>query len=292
MDSYRGDGLNLYAYVSNNPIMYADPSGHCKEGNSKPEYIENQFSQYDIGDKTLIFANNGQAFLIEIQEWNFSEGKYKGFKFVNPEDYENFGNANKTYVSFKEWASMLIGFTPADTVKDAIDFIKGEDTLTGDKINRWLLGTMIVTPEAIDIAIKKGAKNADEILDVFNKNKNILGIKKAEPNKIINALSKFKGKKMLFGDKTFLLDKSGMKHILERHHPNFWNGSIKKTQSFLDKNMSTDDITNAIHDIMKQNRDTLIERGTKGMYQIKGTYNSVDYVVGFKNGRIGQFYPE
>jgi hypothetical protein len=60
---------------------------------------------------------------------------------------------------------MLIGFTPTDTVKDAIDFIKGEDTITGDKINRWLSGAMIITTEAINIAIKKGAKNADEIVN-------------------------------------------------------------------------------------------------------------------------------
>lgn len=27
-DTYRGDGLNLYAYCGNNPIMHYDPSGH------------------------------------------------------------------------------------------------------------------------------------------------------------------------------------------------------------------------------------------------------------------------
>jgi len=29
-DTYRGDGLNLYAYVANNPIRYVDRSGYAK----------------------------------------------------------------------------------------------------------------------------------------------------------------------------------------------------------------------------------------------------------------------
>ncbi len=30
-DSYRGDGLNLYAYCANNPVVYYDPSGHGQQ---------------------------------------------------------------------------------------------------------------------------------------------------------------------------------------------------------------------------------------------------------------------
>ena len=33
MDTYLGDGLNLYAYVQNNPVRYVDPSGHCSKVN-------------------------------------------------------------------------------------------------------------------------------------------------------------------------------------------------------------------------------------------------------------------
>ena len=32
-DEYRGDGLNLYAFCANNPVMYVDPSGYkCETG--------------------------------------------------------------------------------------------------------------------------------------------------------------------------------------------------------------------------------------------------------------------
>ncbi len=36
-DSYRGDGLNLYAYCANNPVVYFDPSGLNKCPDNQPE---------------------------------------------------------------------------------------------------------------------------------------------------------------------------------------------------------------------------------------------------------------
>ena len=36
-DTYRGDGLNLYAYCHNNPVFYTDPSGNtCPENGKDP----------------------------------------------------------------------------------------------------------------------------------------------------------------------------------------------------------------------------------------------------------------
>lgn len=119
---------------------------------------------------------------------------------------------------------------------------------------------------------------------------NTKGINKANPEKVVNALSNFQSREMTFGNQQFLLDKKGMKHILERHHPEYWNGTVKKSQTFLDKNLSVDDVANIIQSVMKQNRDTLINRGTTGSYQISGTVNGIEYVVGLNKGRIGQLY--
>ncbi len=106
------------------------------------------------------------------------------------------------------------------------------------------------------------------------------------------ALRGWSSERFQFGNQSFLLDKKGMEHILTRHHPKYWDGSVKKTQSFFDSSMSVDDVQGAIGQVMRQNRDTLIQRGSQGMYQIRGNVNGVDYVLGMNRGRVGQFYPE
>ncbi|WP_273575234.1 hypothetical protein [Xenorhabdus anantnagensis] len=56
--------------------------------------------------------------------------------------------------------------------------------------------------------------------------------KKVCKHRVVNQLRSFQGKIYHFGNQTFKLDRKGLKHILERHHPCFWDGSIKDTQSF------------------------------------------------------------
>ncbi|MDC9591592.1 hypothetical protein PSI23_20490 [Xenorhabdus sp. XENO-10] len=115
--------------------------------------------------------------------------------------------------------------------------------------------------------------------------------KKACKHNVVNELRLFQRKVYHFGNQTFQLDRRGMKHILERHHPYFWNGSIKKTQSFLSCDMTVNKIVNAINSIMKKNRNVLLKQGSK-IFQIEGYYKGQLYTVGFENGRIGQFYPK
>ena len=41
-----------------------------------------------------------------------------------------------------------------------------------------------------------------------------------------------------------------------------------------------------------QNRDKLINNPSNSMYQITGTVNGRDYVLGINRGHIAQFYPK
>ena len=82
-----------------------------------------------------------------------------------------------------------------------------------------------------------------------------------------------------------------MQHILTRHHPGMWDGSVRKNQTFFDGRMSVDDVQGAIASVMRQNREALIAQGSSDAYQIRGTVDGVEYVLGVTNGRVGQFYP-
>lgn len=114
--------------------------------------------------------------------------------------------------------------------------------------------------------------------------------------KTANALKDWQSQRYQIGDQTFLLDRKGMAHILERHSPEFWDGSVKTTQTFFGKNMSIDDITDAVGQVINQNRDTLLERGATGAIDdihppVTGTVDGTDYVLGMNRGRVGQFFP-
>jgi hypothetical protein len=135
--------------------------------------------------------------------------------------------------------------------------------------------------------------DSEEIVHIeakINPSKTGESVKKAKPEDVINALENWPSRTFQFGSFVFLLDKKGMKHILQRHHPEFWDGSVKHEQSFFKGKESIDEIANAIGEVLKQNRDKLMEKGANRTYQIEGTYKGVNYVLGINRGRVGQFY--
>ena len=82
--------------------------------------------------------------------------------------------------------------------------------------------------------------------EIINSDSQIENLKPAKPEKVINDLKDYQTKKWNIGGNEIAFDKKGMKHVLERHHPEYWDGSVKETQSFFDKDMSITDIQNKL----------------------------------------------
>ena len=89
-DSYLGDGLNLYAYVKNNPVMYVDPSGHYCE----PKY---ETPQSGVGGEGTSGAPKKQWSTPEVETLNISETGSTGglntkLKWGNPKSVPTYGH--------------------------------------------------------------------------------------------------------------------------------------------------------------------------------------------------------
>jgi hypothetical protein len=81
-----------------------------------------------------------------------------------------------------------------------------------------------------------------------------------------------------------------MKHILQRHHPEFWDGSIKKTQTYFSAKATIEELQNVITSVLKQNRETLATRGAVRAFQVEGTVNGVKYTLGIERGQVKQLF--
>lgn len=82
--------------------------------------------------------------------------------YTDPDGHEPILNdhlyENLTNEEIAEVVSFVIGFTPADGGKDALDLIAGKDIITQQSTNRGVLVVCLFTPEIVDKLLKNGAK--------------------------------------------------------------------------------------------------------------------------------------
>ena len=180
------------------------------------------------------------------------------------------------------------------SLKDKIDFVVKQTELFPTK----------GTSEDFQKEVDQGVAHYVDPADVVGVGRLIKGAQAVKPlteplverlskvasDRVINELKAFRSKVWTVGNQKILLDKSGMKHILERHHPAFWAGKTKPTQTFLSPKTSVKDIEYTIQEVIFQNRDVLSNISSLSKKQIEGVIDGVKYVVGFTRGRIGQFY--
>ncbi|UOX93484.1 hypothetical protein MUY14_39135 [Amycolatopsis sp. FBCC-B4732] len=107
------------------------------------------------------------------------------------------------------------------------------------------------------------------------------------------ALADWTSKAFQVGAEQARLNKDYIKHILERHHPRYWDGSFKATQTFFDSRMTIPDIEDAIRQVLTQNQAKIIANGgTNANTAIEGVVNGVTYKGTVAGGKIVQFFPK
>ncbi|MFJ9818285.1 putative T7SS-secreted protein [Streptomyces sp. NPDC101151] len=106
-----------------------------------------------------------------------------------------------------------------------------------------------------------------------------------------DALKGWKTRYFEVGSEKLRLTKERMQHILERHHPSYRRGPDKAMQTNFPKNMSIQDVEDAIASVVQQNRGYIASRGVQDSYQVHGAYDGRSYTMGISQGRIGQFFP-
>jgi len=93
------------------------------------------------------------------------------------------------------------------------------------------------------------------------------------------------------GGKKVYFTKAKMRHILERHHPNYWTG--KDNKSFFDPDLSVNDIKNIVITVINKNKLTISKQLNKQQkISVRAKVNGIEYEVNFNgHGHVSTAYP-
>jgi hypothetical protein len=112
------------------------------------------------------------------------------------------------------------------------------------------------------------------------------------PERLRRVLDSIRPRRIKVDSTEFSLDRNSWRHILTRHHREYWDGTTRTRQSFFRKNMTVTEIEEAMIDVINQNRKRLSRLGGNRLDTVEGVVNGIKYVLRVEKGRIGSFYPK
>ena len=183
-DVYQGDGLNLYAYCGNNPVVYDDPSGYKRKACPPQGKISESVDETSYGKS----SSNCTELVPYYPANNGAESGRKADFYVTPSGdvvpatgyrYMDSGRANDAIISGEQYTT-YIGFKKYDSasqVKDAFQIadswsdckVRGEfDTLQviDDLYVPTTKGNTTAIPEPITFSYPEYGKGGEHQLRV------------------------------------------------------------------------------------------------------------------------------
>ena len=136
--------------------------------------------------------------------------------------------------------------------------------------------------------IAKNADNLPRVKEIVGK-----GYKKVSASRLESALRNFKEETIAVGNQSVRLTKERMGHFLERHHPDYWNGTFQKSQSFFENRPSLVQIKETVAKIVNKYPEKFLDQ--KGLLKKKGVIKNAEidgvlYQLKVAQGRFVQFY--
>ena len=107
---------------------------------------------------------------------------------------------------------------------------------------------------------------------------------------IQNALKGWRTANIQVGNRTIRLSRDRMGHFLQRHHPEFWDGSTATNQSFLPETWTIQDVEDSVRHLVAESRASILEHADSSRMQFEGSMNGRPYVLTIEDGQVVQFF--
>jgi RHS repeat-associated protein len=288
---FSGRDTNLYRDVGNNVTNAADPSGLETFVPDPPLTVGPQrgsshFYVYRTGLGAIRVSTQRYVGLLRPDGYVERNGRIASRGAVETAGYQEDWNAWFEQNGHAERGEAMGPLAPVrGDVGSGLQGIAAQgrnfeaETQQAAALTRNLGITVVITAASAYVCARFSASNTAPA-------------RAAAPQAVRNTVRQFQARRFQIGNHIFQLDRSAMTHILERHHPSFWDGSVRTVQSFFDARMTTEDLVTVVADVMRQNREFILQRGNNAIYTLPATtVGEVQYILGVNNGRIAQLYP-
>ncbi|MGI5186696.1 polymorphic toxin-type HINT domain-containing protein [Promicromonospora sp. CA-289599] len=175
------------------------------------------------------------------------------------------------------------------TFEDAKDLALGEKVLSAD-------GTELAVGGLDTGAVREGAAYNLAVLDLHTYHVGDAEVL-VHNSGCLAVLKNWKPKTFRYGNTTLVLQRGRMQHILERHHPTYFDPEQARLKNdFFRESRTPDEIVGLIDEVVRQRTDELaaIARRSKPEQQrgeVEATIDGVTYLLAVKQGAIRSFFP-